>query len=140
MAGRAVHLPAQIIRVVTLGSLPVLNSFVFTLGEGRTIINGLADFGQNPHWKYQLVFAPHLATLPTMQHPNREPKLEAILLAKPDVVLTMHRASVDLLEHNRVPTIFLAWREPEDVKACMTLLGDVFQQTRRRRPVPPVFR
>ena len=34
MAGRAVHLPAQIVRVVTLGSLPVLNSFVFTLGEG----------------------------------------------------------------------------------------------------------
>jgi iron complex transport system substrate-binding protein len=128
MAGRAVHLPAQIVRVVTLGSLPVLNSFVFTLGEGGAIVNGLADFGRNPHWKYQLVFAPHLATLPTMQHANRDPKLEAILLAKPDVVLTMHRASVDLLEQNRVPTVFLAWREPEDVKTCMTLLGDVFSK------------
>jgi len=126
MAGRAVQLPAQIVKVVTLGSLPVLNSFVFTLGEAGTIVNGLADFGRNPHWKYQTVFAPHLATLPTMQHANREPKLEAIVLAAPDVVLTMHRASVDLLEQNRVPTVFLAWREPEDVKTCMTLLGDVF--------------
>ena len=63
-----------------------------------------------------------------MQHTNRDPKLEAILLAKPDVVLTMHRASVDLLEQNRVPTVFLAWREPEDVKTCMTLLGDVFSK------------
>jgi len=126
MAGRAVHLPTQIVKVVTLGSLPVLNSFVFTLGEGGTIVNGLADFGRNPHWKYQTVFAPHLATLPTMQHTNREPKLEAIVLAAPDVVLTMHRASVDLLEQNRVPTVFLAWRAPEDVKTCMTLLGDVF--------------
>ena len=128
MVGRAVQLPARIGKVVTLGSLPVLNSFVFTLGEAGTIVNGLADFGRNPHWKYQIVFAPHLATLPTMQHTNREPKLEAILLAKPDVVLTMHRASVDLLEQNRIPTVFLAWREPEDVKACMTILGDVFHK------------
>jgi iron complex transport system substrate-binding protein len=126
MAGRAVQIPDRIMKVVTLGSLPVLNSFVFTMGEARTIINGLADFGRNPHWKYQTVFAPHLATLPTMQHTNREPQLEAILLARPDVVLTMHRASVDLLEQNRVATVFLAWREPEDVKTCMTLLGEVF--------------
>jgi iron complex transport system substrate-binding protein len=126
MAGRSVQLPAQIVKVVTLGSLPVLNSFVFTMGEAGTIVNGLADFGRNPHWKYQTVFAPHLATLPTMQHANREPQLEALLLAEPDVVLTMHRASVDVLEKNRLPTVFLAWREPEDVKACMTLLGEVF--------------
>src|SRR5262245_26172851 len=120
MAGRTVQLPEAINRVVTLGSLPVLNSFVFTMGEGRTLINGLADFGLSPHWKYQFVFAPHLVHLPTMQQPNRDPNVEAILLARPDVVLTMHRASVDLLESNTIPTIFLAWREPEDVKACMT--------------------
>ncbi len=52
MAQRRVGLPARIERVVTLGSLPVLNSFVFTLGEGRRIVNGLADFAK-PHWKYQ---------------------------------------------------------------------------------------
>ena len=128
MAGRTVQLPARIGRVVTLGSLPVINSFVFTMGEGRTIVNGLAAFGQSPHWKYQTVFAPHLARLPTMQQPNREPNLEAIVLAKPDVVLTMHRASVDLLKPTGIPTIFLAWREPEDVKACIALLGEVFRK------------
>jgi iron complex transport system substrate-binding protein len=128
MAGRTVQLPEQVNRVVTLGSLPVLNSFVFTMGEGRTLINGLADFGLSPHWRYQFVFAPHLTHLPAMQQPNRDPNLEAILLARPDVVLTMHRASVDLLESNNIPTIFLAWREPEDVKACMTLLGDIFRK------------
>ena len=51
MAQRRVALPARIERVVTLVSLPVLNSFVFTLGEGRRIVNGLADFAK-PHWKY----------------------------------------------------------------------------------------
>jgi iron complex transport system substrate-binding protein len=126
MAGRTVQLPLRIQRVVTLGSLPVLNSFVFTLGEGRTIQNGLADFGRSPHWKYQTVFGPHLARQPAMQQSNREPNLEMILLAAPDVVLTMHRASVDLLKGTGIPTIFLSWREPEDVKACMTLLGDIF--------------
>jgi len=125
MAGRKVALPARIERIVTLGSLPVLNSFVFTLGEGSKLINGLADFAR-PHWKYQTVFAPQLQGQPTMQQPNREPNVEAILHARPDVVLTMHRESVGMLESRGIATVFLAWREPEDVKACMTLLGQVF--------------
>lgn len=125
MAGRRVALPARIERLVTLGSLPVINSFVFTMGEGRRIVNGLADFAR-PHWKYQTVFAPQLAGQPTMQQPNREPNLEALLQAKPDLVLTMHRESLDRITALGIPVVFLAWREPEDVKACMSLLGDVF--------------
>ncbi|MBL8707196.1 MAG: ABC transporter substrate-binding protein [Rhodospirillales bacterium] len=125
MAGRKVALPAKIARVVTLGSLPVINSFVFAMGEGRTLLNGLADFDR-PHWKYQTVFAPHLKGLPRMQQPNREPNVEAILLARPDVVLTMHRESVGLLESRGIAVVFLAWREPEDAKACMAILGEVF--------------
>ena len=123
MAGRTVQLPRRIDRVVTLGSLPVLNSFVFTIGEGRTIVNGLADFGQSPHWKYQTVFAPHLSRMPTMQQPNREPNLEAILLARPDVVLTMHRASVDLLKPTGIPAIFLAWRSSPNLNSRSASLG-----------------
>lgn len=125
MARRRVSLPARIDRVVTLGSLPVLNSFVFTMGEGRTLVNGLADFAR-PHWKYQTLFARNLAGAPTLQLPNREPNVEAILLARPDVVLTMQRESVGPLEARGVKVIFLAWRQPEDVKACMTVLGEVF--------------
>src|SRR4030095_13589209 len=91
-------------------------------------VNGLADFGPSPHWKYQTVFAPHLAGQPTMQQPNRDPDLEGILLARPDVMLTMHRASVDLLRPTGIPTVLLAWREPEDVNACIGLLGEVFRK------------
>lgn len=36
MAHRPVALPDQIRRVVTLGSLPVLNSFVYAMAEGAT--------------------------------------------------------------------------------------------------------
>lgn len=125
MAGRKVVLPGRIERVATLGSLPVINSFVFTMGEGRRIVNGLADFNK-PHWKYQTVFAPQLAAQPTMQQPNREPNLEALLAAKPDVVITMHRESVERVAALGIPVVFLAWREAEDVKPCMTVLGQVF--------------
>ncbi len=125
MAGRLVALPARIGRVVTLGSLPVLNSFVFAMGQGATLANGLADFAR-PHWKFQTVFAPRLPRMPTMQLPTREPNLEAILLARPDVVLTMHREGVELLAGRGIPVVFLAWRRPEDVKACMAVLGEVF--------------
>jgi iron complex transport system substrate-binding protein len=125
MAGRKIGLPATIERVVTLGSLPVINSFVFAMGEGKTLLNGLADFDR-PHWKYLAVFAPHLKGLPRMQQPNREPNVEAILMARPDVVLTMHRESVELLERRGIAVVFLAWREPEDAKTCMAILGEVF--------------
>ncbi|MCC6719848.1 MAG: ABC transporter substrate-binding protein [Acetobacteraceae bacterium] len=130
MAKRRVTLPARITRVVTLGSLPVLNSFVYAMGEAATLVNGLADFAR-PHWKFQSVFAPQLPTLPAMQLPTREPNVEAILLARPDVVLTMHRESVDQLASRGIPVVFLAWRRPEDVKTCMTVLGEVFANPAR---------
>jgi iron complex transport system substrate-binding protein len=124
MAGRRVALPARIGRLVTLGSLPVLNSFVYAIGEGGTIVNGLADFAR-PRWKFQTVFAPQVAAAPAMQLPTREPNVEAILLARPDVVLTMHRESIALLEGRGIPVVFLAWQKPQDVKACMHVLGEV---------------
>jgi hypothetical protein len=40
-----------------------------------------------------------------MRQPNRAPNIEAILLAMLAIVLTMHRASVDLLEHNGIPNV-----------------------------------
>jgi iron complex transport system substrate-binding protein len=130
MAGRKVRLPAKIGRTVTLGSLPVINSFVYAMAEGGTIVNGLADFAR-AHWKYQTVFAPGIAGRPTMQQPNREPNVEAILLAKPDVVLTMHREHVDTLASRGVPVVFLSWQQPEDVKECMTVLGQVYGKAER---------
>ncbi|MBM3547573.1 MAG: ABC transporter substrate-binding protein [Alphaproteobacteria bacterium] len=130
MAGRKVKLPAKIERTVTLGSLPVINSFVYSMAEGGTIVNGLADFAR-AHWKYQTVFAPNVASKPTMQQPNREPNVEAIMHAKPDVVLTMHREHVETLASRGVPVVFLSWQQPEEVKECMRVLGEVFGKPER---------
>lgn len=125
MADRKVELEIPAQRVVTLGSVPVINSFVFALGGADRIVSGLPEFARRPGWKYQLVFAPKIADLPQMQDANRAPSLEAILRAKPDVAITLDRSSVDPLAGNGVPTVFLSWREPEDVKTVMTVLGDV---------------
>ena len=130
MAGRKVKLSTKIRRTVTLGSLPVINSFVYAMAEGSTIVNGLADFAR-AHWKYQTVFAPTIAGKPVMQQPNREPNVEAIMLAAPDVVLTMHREHVDMLASRGVPVVFLSWQQPEDVKECMAVLGQVYGKPER---------
>ena len=63
-----------------------------------------------------------------MQLPNREPIAEAILAASPDVVLTLHREAVDRLADLGIPVVYLAWREPQEVKACMRLMGEVFDK------------
>lgn len=62
MAGRSVSVADHIGKVVTLGPVPVINSFVFAFGEANTIVNGLPpNFRTSSRWKYQEVFAPGLA-------------------------------------------------------------------------------
>lgn len=126
MAGDAVTLPARVERVATVGPVPVLNSLVFAVGEGRRIVNGLPEFARKPRWGYQPVFAPHTATLPSLQNLDRTPNLEALLQAAPDAVLSMGRASAETLRRAGLPALYLAWRQPEDVKAAVRLLGQVF--------------
>lgn len=128
MAGDAIAVPARIERVATVGSVPVLNSLVFALGEGRRITNGLPAFAQKPRWGYQTVFAPHMAQLPSMQGPDYGPSLEALMRAAPDAVLTMDRATAETLNRTGLPTLFLAWRKPEDVKSVVHLLGQLFHK------------
>lgn len=129
MAGREVTIPAKIESVVTLGSVPPLNSLVFVLGESGAIVNGLPDeYLRSPRWKYQTTFAPQLATQPVMQAPDRSPQLEELLAADPDVVLTTYQTNIEPLESRGIPVIFIAWQDPDDVKAAVTLLGEVFNK------------
>lgn len=127
MAGDAVTLPARVERIATVGPVPVLNSLIFALGEGRRIANGLGKF-KTPRHKYQTVFAPHIATLPSLQNADYTPNLEALLQLAPDAVLTMDRASAEVLRRAGIPALYLAWRQPEDVKASVRLLGQVFDK------------
>ena len=129
MAGDSVQVPAHIERVATIGSVPVINSLLFAIGEGKRIVNGLPPpFSKKPRWGYQQVFAPHMAHLPVMQSPDYAPQIETLLQAAPDVVLTMDRSTAETLNRLGLPTLYLAWRQPEDVKAVVRLLGDLFRR------------
>lgn len=131
MAGRSVKLPVEIDRVVTLGSVPVINSFLFALGEGKVIANGLPPFARNPRWKYQYVFNPAIERQPQTQTADGAPDVEKILQLNPDVVITMSADLIKPLDQVGVPAVVLKWQDAEDVKAVVGLLGKVLGQEER---------
>lgn len=127
MAGRTVEIPANIEHVITLGSVPVLNSFIIALGKGDTISNNLPEsFTKQGRWKYQYVFVPQLADEPPIQVTSNQPNIEQIIDLKPDVCFTMDKATVELFKDSGIPVIYLSWVDDTDVNGLMTLLGEVF--------------
>jgi len=129
MEGRSVIIPVPLQHVITVGSVPVQNSFLLALGEGNTIINNLPEsFKKQGRWKYQYVFAPNLDGEPSIQTTNSLPNVEEIVKMNPDVVFTMDKPTVDLLEKSGVPVVYLSWVNDDDVKSLMTLLGDAYNK------------
>jgi len=124
MAGRRVVVPAEIRRIATLNSVPVINSLVLGLGQGAKIVNGMPDYAKTPRYKYARLFAPAIVDKPNVLGSGREPSIEALLSTAPDVAFTMDRPTVDLLERNRIPVVFLSWRQPEDIAQVMRLMGE----------------
>jgi iron complex transport system substrate-binding protein len=139
MGGRTVTVPAEVKKVVTLGSVPVLNSFIFAIGDGNTIVNGLPPFAKNPRYKYEDVFSPGISNRPQMQGSNNDPNIEEILKAAPDVVFTLDPPRVDSLEKAGLNVVLLQWRDPEDVKKVMTLIGQVYNQPERAQAYVAFF-
>jgi len=128
MAAAPVNVPQQVERVVTIGPVPVLNSLIFAVGEGSSIANGLPEFAKYSRWGYQTVFAPQISTLPTLQNPDNTPNFEALLQTGPDAVLTMDRASAERMRRAGLPALYLAWTRPEEVKAAVRLLGQLYSR------------
>jgi iron complex transport system substrate-binding protein len=129
MMGRTVVIPSPVQKAVTIGSVPVQNSFIFALGKGDTIANGLpVKFTQQGRWKYQYVFAPHLEGQPEMQSASYEPNVEEIMKAAPDVVFTMDQATVDTLDRSGLSVVYLSWVDAEDVKILMMLMGEIYDR------------
>lgn len=126
MASAPVTVPQPVERVVTVGAVPVLNSLIFAVGEGRSIANGLPAFAKHSRWGYQTVFAPQIAKLPSLQNPDNTPDLEALLQTAPDAVLTMDRAGAERMRRAGLPALYLAWTRPEQVKAAVRLLGQLY--------------
>lgn len=128
MTGRKVVINKDIKSVVTLGSVPVINSFVMALGEQDKIANSLPAFAKMPKWKYQYIFAPKMKDKPRMQGDNLTPDIEKIIKAKPDLILTMHPNLVSSLTKRGLKVVVLKWRNIGDVKPMMELLGTIFNK------------
>ena len=139
MAGREVTLPAEINRIATLGPVPVINSLIFSVGEGDKIVNGLPEFARNGRWKYQYKFAPNITNQPMVQMSTGKPNVEELLKLKPDVVFTMgtkkawDEQRIKILAEAGLPTIHLVWTNPEEVKQAINLVGQVLNQETRAR-------
>ncbi|MDQ7095676.1 ABC transporter substrate-binding protein [Desulfosporosinus sp. PR] len=129
MAGRSVKLPAEIKTIATFGSIGVLNAFVETLGEGGKICNEMsASFTKTDRWKYQYVFAPQLKTSPVFQDASGAILMEKVLQTKPDLCLAMTKAETDQLAAQGQNVLYLSWDKTEDVKKCITLLGEALNK------------
>lgn len=127
MAGRTVTVPDEIGSVITLGSVPVINGFVMATGNGDKIASNLPPrFIKSGRWVYQGVFAPQIPGNPQVHDAEGGPDLEAILTLDPDVALTFARDVADLLEANGVPTVLLRVQNPDEVKATVALVGEMF--------------
>jgi len=124
MDGRSVTLPDKISRIVTIGPVPVLNGFLFAFGRQQAIANGLP---RELARKYQFVFAPELSTRPVVQS-SAGLAVEDLVALRPDLVLSMDRSATDKLSALGLPAVLLKWREPDDVKTLMGLLGDILDE------------
>lgn len=128
MLGRKVIVSSKINRIATIGAVPVINGYLFALGKGEKIINGLPYFTPSK-WRIQIVIAPHLAGLPVLQGQNCAVNTEMLLRLKLDVVITMDKSVIKALENSGIPVLFLEWKDVADVKASMKLLGVVLDRT-----------
>ncbi|WP_068634603.1 ABC transporter substrate-binding protein [Thauera butanivorans] len=133
MAGRTVVLPPTIERIATIGSVPVINGYLFALGAGDRIVNGLPPrFTQTARWRLQGEIAPGLAERPVLQgQAGNGVNLETLLGLAPDLVITMDTPSARALETARIPVIVIEWRHAQDIEASMALLGCALDRVQR---------
>lgn len=131
LAGRQVILPKQIERVAILGAVAPLNSFMFMLGKGATIRNGLPPFFQSPYWMMQRRLGPKLAEQPVIASGDGQPNIEALLMLEPDVVLASSPCIVAALEASGLPTLLFQWNGFEDLMRSAELMGEALHVEKR---------
>lgn len=128
MAGREVTIPTDIEKIGTLGSVGVLNAFVELMGDGSKIYNAMPGrFATGANWKMQYEFAPQIASGPLFESGN-EILIENILEADPDVCFTMTKDTAKYLEEHGVACVYLEWKDTEDVKKAVKLMGEILNK------------
>lgn len=131
IAGRTLNVPEKVTRVATLGAVAPLNSFLFMLGKGGAISNGLPQFFQTSYWGMQRRLGPQLSSLPVVAGSDGQPNTEALLKLAPDVVLTSSQSAVRGLEAANLPVLYFEWKDFGDLINTAELLGTLFRAEAR---------
>lgn len=140
MVGREVKIPYNVEKVVNVGPVGVLNSFVFAIGEGEKIANGLPpNFTKTDRWKYHAIFYPSIADKPVVEDINRTIAMEELISIDPDLVFVMNKETADEISGKGLNAIVLNWTKPEDVKEVVNLLGEIFNKQERAESYSKYF-
>jgi len=115
-AGAGVHLPSAPVRIVSL--IPASTELLFALGEGDRLVGRTA-------WCDWPREAEKVANLGN----GIDPSVEAVVGAKPDLVLLYrsgsNRAAAERLREFRIPVLELDFNTLEDFRRITRLLGNV---------------
>lgn len=130
--GRQVKVPVSVRRVVTVDSVPVLNSFLFAVGEGSTIVNGIPG-GTGAGYRSYTVLAPRLLTNPTIETSiGGAVNDEELLALHPDLVVTDTAALAQQVEtQTHVPAVVLALNTGDSIERDVTFMGTLFGRPAR---------
>ncbi len=129
MAGRSVTLPAEIRSIATFGSIGVINAFVELMGCGSLICNDMtARFTKSDKWAMQYEFAPQIKGAPVLQNADGEIDIEKVLELAPDLCLVMSKDLIEPLESNGLNVVYFEWKQTDDVKAAVTLMGEALSR------------
>ncbi|QKG29957.1 ABC transporter substrate-binding protein [Campylobacter sp. RM16187] len=139
-ADREVELPTKIEKIVTLGSVGVLNCFVFAMDEGDKIANALPPrFSKTDRWKYHLKFNPELKTKPVVEDAESSIIMEELLKVNPDVIFTMNKKQAQDAEAKGLKAVVLTWKNASDAKDVVNLLGEIFNKPQRAQKYTQYF-
>jgi iron complex transport system substrate-binding protein len=132
ITGRTVTVPRKIGRIVTIGPVPVINSYVLALGEGRKIVNGLPHSLRSKRGSVQNAIAPYLAGRPVLQgQMGNQANVEVLIRLRPDIAITMDTYRIKAVEDLGIPVICLQWRDGSDIRENMRVLGLALDRTSR---------
>lgn len=138
--GREVEIPIKLEKVVTVGPVGVQNCFIFAMDEGDKIANGLPPrFAKGDRWKYHTVFNPKIADNPVVEDAEGVVMIEKLIEVNPDLVFTMDEKTAESIEKAGIKAIVLDWKDPEDVKEVVNLLGEIFNKPERAEEYSKYF-
>lgn len=129
MAGREVQVPEKINSIATFGAIGVINAFVELMGDGDKIANEMTEgFTKSDKWAMQYEFAPQIKNAPVLQNADGEIQIEKVLEVNPDLCLVMSKDLIEPLEKLGMSVVYFDWRETDEVKTAVTLLGETLNK------------